>query len=358
MASVLGEKVKVVKELDQLFQTSAGPSDTLSKPIPIPEPKASTTPVTSTSEEPATKKRKAADEEKEGQKQQSLRKRNRPSVLTGDKATEQKEKDARTVFVGNLPVSAATKQGTKDVKKHFSQHGTVESIRFRSFALANQMDRKGAFISKQFNTGRQELNGYVVFKTKEEAAACAKALDGQIYNEHHLRVDLANAPTEGDTKRSVFVGGLPFDVKDEELWTFFSNGCQVERVRVVRDRDSNLGKGIGYVQFKDRDSVVIALAMEDKTFREPSHKIRIQRCTNQPKGVKKQQQQNHASKKSGSKHDPKKKGKPSDTKPTRGSKRRTLAAPKVLEGTRATKDAKPFKTGKVIKKAKKNFTKK
>ncbi|KAI8061582.1 hypothetical protein BC940DRAFT_336901 [Gongronella butleri] len=362
MTSVLGDQVSVNKELDKLFQQSAGPSDTLAKPIPIPTPGAA--PATASDDKATASKKRAAPDSKE--QHQSLRKRNRPTVLEGEKADEQKEKNARTVFVGNLPVSAATKQGTKEIKKLLGQHGHVDSIRFRSFAMANQMDRKGAFISKQFNAGRDELNAYVVFKSTDEATACAKALDGHVYSDHHLRVDLADAPSEGDPKRSVFLGGLPFDVKDEELWKFFGQGCKVERVRVVRDRDANLGKGIGYVQFKDRDSVVIALAMEDKVFREPAHRIRIQRYSTQPKNVKQHQQKHHANSKKGTKGAKGQKGaagaamakgkkQPFDKK---GSKRRTLAAPKVLEGTRATKDAKPFKAGKVIKKAKKNVTKK
>ena len=37
----------------------------------------------------------------------------------------------------------------------------------------------------------------------------------------------------------------------------------VENVRVIRDRASNVGKGFGYVQFVDRSSVVLALKLND-----------------------------------------------------------------------------------------------
>lgn len=155
----------------------------------------------------------------------------------------------------------------------------------------------------------------------------------------------------------MFLGSLPFDVKDEEIWNFFKEGCQVERVRVIRDAQSNMGKGFGYVQFKDRDSVKIALAMDDKIFREPNHKIRIQQCT-KTDGSKSSSSNNNNNKKF-SKSNIKKinnlKRKHESNKKEKGSKRRTLPAPKLMEGTRASKDqGKPLKIAKVIKKAKKN----
>ena len=52
-----------------------------------------------------------------------------------------------------------------------------------------------------------------------------------------------------DHKRCVFVGNLPFDVQDEELWTHFERCGDIEFVRIVRDKKTNIGKGFGYVQF-------------------------------------------------------------------------------------------------------------
>jgi len=53
-----------------------------------------------------------------------------------------------------------------------------------------------------------------------------------------------------DHKRSVFVGNLPFDVQDEDLYTHFARCGEIEFVRAVRDKKTNVGKGFGYVQFK------------------------------------------------------------------------------------------------------------
>ena len=48
-------------------------------------------------------------------------------------------------------------------------------------------------------------------------------------------------------RRSVFLGNLPFDAQEEQLWTLFGKGVSggvecIENVRLVRDRSTNRGK--------------------------------------------------------------------------------------------------------------------
>lgn len=88
-----------------------------------------------------------------------------------------------------------------------------------------------------------------------------------------------------DNKRTVFVGNLPFDVKvsffycsnwqfsffghiliffislqDEEVYQLFSGmkelESSIEAVRVIRDPNTLLGKGIAYVLFKTRVYII------------------------------------------------------------------------------------------------------
>lgn len=42
---------------------------------------------------------------------------------------------------------------------------------------------------------------------------------------------------------------MPFDAEEEELWEFFADCGAIDNVRLVRDKKTNIGKGIGYVQF-------------------------------------------------------------------------------------------------------------
>lgn len=57
--------------------------------------------------------------------------------------------------------------------------------------------------------------------------------------------------------RSIFVGNLHFDVQDEELIRIFSDAAvdpelagAVTAVRVVRDRATNVGKGVAFVEVR------------------------------------------------------------------------------------------------------------
>ncbi|KAG6840792.1 hypothetical protein H0H93_004470, partial [Arthromyces matolae] len=48
----------------------------------------------------------------------------------------------------------------------------------------------------------------------------------------------------------------------------------VTRVRIVRDKDTQLGKGFGYVQFRDHESVDEVLAMEPTKLKFAKRKLR------------------------------------------------------------------------------------
>jgi len=62
-------------------------------------------------------------------------------------------------------------------------------------------------------------------------------------------------------RNCVFVGGLPYDCTEEQLRQHFSSeDCLVVGVRIIRDSESGIGKGFGYVEFKDPDSVQLAIA--------------------------------------------------------------------------------------------------
>ncbi|CEL60425.1 Ser/Thr-rich protein T10 in DGCR region OS=Mus musculus GN=T10 PE=2 SV=1 [Rhizoctonia solani AG-1 IB] len=56
----------------------------------------------------------------------------------------------------------------------------------------------------------------------------------------------------------------------------------VKSVRIVRDKDTQLGKGFGYVQFVDRASVDEILALEPGTIKLAKRKLRVQRCKTVP----------------------------------------------------------------------------
>ncbi|MCL7025430.1 hypothetical protein MKW94_011741 [Papaver nudicaule] len=169
----------------------------------------------------------------------------------------------RTVFVGNLPL----KTKKKALLKEFSQFGEVDSVRIRSIPILDgKMPRKGAIMKGRINDSIDSVNAYVVYK--EEKSAQASLLHNMaMVGGNHIRVDIACPPRKKlkgentilyDSHRTVFVGNLPFDVKDEELYQLFCGISQfessIEAIRVVRDPTTNVGKGIAYVLLKTKEA--------------------------------------------------------------------------------------------------------
>jgi nucleolar protein 12 len=127
----------------------------------------------------------------------------------------------------------------------------------------------------------------------EAAQLAARQCDGTSFMDRIIRVDLVNKKAlngekrlhsessilDTDPKLSVFVGNLDFASKEEDLRVFFEGVVSTERgppgansnvdedgagatkkpttwvsrVRIVRDKDTQLGKGFAYVQFAVRD---------------------------------------------------------------------------------------------------------
>jgi nucleolar protein 12 len=113
------------------------------------------------------------------------------------------------------------------------------------------------------------------------AAEQILAANGSVFQERTIRVDRLRKPSaEGlqsattalgkrdawlpsgtDPKRSLFVGGLDYAAKEEDVRVFFEGLVKAERgaregggrwvteVRLIRDRETQMGKGFGYVHF-------------------------------------------------------------------------------------------------------------
>ena len=154
---------------------------------------------------------------------------------------ERREKLFRTIFVGNLSTQTTVRQLTK----FFSKYGKVESVRFRSVAVAKPtLPKKVSFITKQFNDKLDDIHAYVVFESKDDAKA-ALSENAQMFKERHIRVDLAsNEKGKLSNVNSVFVGNLPYDIPDESLWQHFGACGAVTAVRVVLDPHFKILKSV------------------------------------------------------------------------------------------------------------------
>ncbi|NWH95401.1 RBM34 protein, partial [Aegithalos caudatus] len=207
---------------------------------------------------------------------------------TGATAKHQKRKrvadeaaDRRTVFVGNLPVSCTL----QELKSLFKKYGQIQSIRFRSLIPAEDtVSKKVAAIKHKLHPNAKFINAYVVFKEECDAQKALKENGTEIASGFHIRVDTASKTSSHDNKRSVFLGNLSYDIRDDAVREHFHVCGDVVGVRVVRDRRTGLGKGFGYVLFENTDAVHLALKLNNSVLM--GRKIRVQRIGDQRKAQK------------------------------------------------------------------------
>jgi len=198
-----------------------------------------------------------------------------------------KERKQRTCFVGNVPLDMSTKQ----LKSMFAESGKVEAVWCRS--VPTQLDSKiplrAKIIKNQLGAQKDNKNAYVLFEKAEDALKAVGALNQkQVPGGKHIRVDLdarqakhstgaedAVSPAEHDTNTTIFIGNLPFTVNEEDLRRHFADLSRTEgmghlvgdgdgilNVRVIRDAQTHLGKGIAYIMFTSKP--LMRLAIEHK----------------------------------------------------------------------------------------------
>jgi len=195
---------------------------------------------------------------------------------------------ARTIFVGNIPANAKKKALTT----LFQTYGTIESVRYRSVPLKKDviLPRKAAVASGAVDPTRGSAHAYIIFTDIKSAQNAVKKQNMKEWLGQHLRVDFAataskksttggdkaekSADVKYDPTRSVFIGNLHLEAKDEELIRFFINGVgaggehELEAVRIVRDAHTSIGKGIAYALFKTPAGRRAALGLNGRKLRE------------------------------------------------------------------------------------------
>jgi len=190
------------------------------------------------------------------------------------KIEESPERLERTLFVGNVALTVTK----KTLRKIFNKFGELDSLRFRSFiGVDAKTPRKVALIKKTFHAECKSMNAYIVYKDKDSVGKALQC-NGTVLEGLHLRVDRATTDKKTHkTKQSVFVGNLPFNVTDEALHGHFAKCGDIESVRVIRDKQSGMGKGFGYVTFKNADAIVFGLKLNSSNL--DGRPIRVYRAT-------------------------------------------------------------------------------
>ncbi|KAK5926045.1 hypothetical protein CgunFtcFv8_021649 [Champsocephalus gunnari] len=225
---------------------------------------------------PAKKKKKTEPSDGNDAEQYVIKRQ-----MKRNRIEEEVTKKKRTVFVGNLPISCTR----KTLQGLFREKGSIESVRFRSVVREDPaMSRKLAAIQRKVHPKKQSMNAYVVFKDEEGVTKALERNGMEIEKGFHIRVDKVTESSAHDHKRSVFVGNLSFEINELSFRQHFEECGDVEGVRLVRDQNSGLGKGFGYVLFESADSVQLALELDGSKLE--TRTIRVKRSVKKEKQKK------------------------------------------------------------------------
>jgi nucleolar protein 12 len=218
-----------------------------------------------------------------------------------------------------------------------NRRGDDEVVDKSKSFLDSKGKRKVAFIKGDFHSDSASCNAYVVFAYPHpdrptnvapildpfEAAEKVLAANGSEFQDRTLRVDRLRLPSAAglavatnalgkrdawlpagtDPKLSLFVGGLDYAAKEQDVRAFFEalvtaergepdaaadgqKGYWVTEVRIVRDKDTQLGKGFGYVHFVDRESVDEMISLPSSKLKFAKKPLRVQPCKTLPSHIR------------------------------------------------------------------------
>lgn len=182
---------------------------------------------------------------------------------------EQRERDAKTLFVGNVPLKWEKKQLRQALRAAVGDKysGIFKPIWFRAVPLEDKwngkMRKAGSILGAYNEHAADAKNAYVVLTSSEDVSVVRHAVNGYKASDRHvLRADgVGEAATlvNFDRKRSIFVGNLPSSTAEADLREVFASVGSIDAVRVIRDRVTKACKGFAFIRFSERRSVKAAL---------------------------------------------------------------------------------------------------
>ncbi|KAK7868149.1 hypothetical protein R5R35_003025 [Gryllus longicercus] len=210
----------------------------------------------------------------------------RPPKRRKRKIKLDEKQELRTVFVKNIPHFIDKKR----LKKKFKRYGTIECIRFRCAPQGDtRIPKKVTVIKKEFHQERTNISAFIRFYEKESVDKALEA-NGSLIEGHHIFVDRAVKNKNHDQNKAIFLGNVPFAAEENEIWNIFAECGEIEDIRIVRDRETGLGKGFAFVNFKSSDAVELAVHFQGIKLRE--NELRVMRVTKKLKQTSNQQKNN------------------------------------------------------------------
>lgn len=165
---------------------------------------------------------------------------------------QNRERELKTIYIGNIPIET----DKKEIYKLFKNEGSIDKIWVRSVPtnIESNKPKKAKVALKDYSSACKTKNCYILFKDVQAVENAVQRLNNVVFKERHLHVTPANKQ-ERDFKSTLFVGNLPYEADEEVLRAVFEPFGSVEYVRIVRDPIEYKCKGFGYVKMADKSSI-------------------------------------------------------------------------------------------------------
>ncbi|KAJ3693217.1 hypothetical protein LUZ60_008697 [Juncus effusus] len=155
-------------------------------------------------------------------------------------AGRQRENDGASpakIFIGGLP-----KETREDeFRDHFGKYGKIID----------------AVIMKERHTNKPRGFGFITY---DDASVVETVID-QTHTFHGKQVEIKRTIPKGASQlkdfktKKLFVGGLPTDLKEDELKEFFSKFGKITNHEIIRDHQTSRSRGFGFVIFDSEKAV-------------------------------------------------------------------------------------------------------
>nr|XP_024217734.1 heterogeneous nuclear ribonucleoprotein 27C isoform X4 [Halyomorpha halys] len=143
------------------------------------------------------------------------------------------------LFVGGL--SWETTQ--ENLQRYFSRYGEVIDC----------------VVMKNSESGRSRGFGFVTFSDPENVSLVLQngphQLDGRTIDPKPCNPRTLQKPKRSSSYPKVFLGGLPSNVTETDLRTYFARFGKVMEVVIMYDQEKKKSRGFGFLSFEDEESV-------------------------------------------------------------------------------------------------------
>jgi RNA recognition motif-containing protein len=69
--------------------------------------------------------------------------------------------------------------------------------------------------------------------------------------------------TDNNSLSTLFVGGLSFNIQENDLYNYFSTFGPIKKVNLLRRKDNGLSKGFAFVFFREVHGLMRVIEAED-----------------------------------------------------------------------------------------------